>query len=349
MTNHETYIQRCLQLARLGAGNVAPNPMVGAVLVYQDRIIGEGYHQQYGQAHAEVNCINSVLASNYSLIQKSTLYVSLEPCAHYGKTPPCADLIIQNKIPLVVIGCRDSYEEVDGKGIQKLEQAGIEVITGVLEREALELNKRFFTFHTKQRPYIILKWAQSKDHIIANANYSAIKISNDITNRLVHKWRSKEAAILVGTNTALHDNPSLTNRLWNGNNPIRLVIDKQLKLPGNLHIFDGSVKTIVFNYLKNEEKEGLLFYQLPAEENIIPGLLDALYKLKIQSVLIEGGTQLLQSFINAGCWDEARVITNESLIIENGIEAPKLKGHRLPSTEKINNDSVAYYESTEPQ
>ncbi|MDN3658834.1 bifunctional diaminohydroxyphosphoribosylaminopyrimidine deaminase/5-amino-6-(5-phosphoribosylamino)uracil reductase RibD [Ferruginibacter paludis] len=349
MTTHETYMQRSLQLARLGEGNVAPNPMVGAVLVYKDRIIGEGYHQQYGQAHAEVNCINSVLASNYSLIQKSTLYVSLEPCAHYGKTPPCADLIIRNKIPLVVIGCRDSYEEVDGKGIQKLEQAGIEVITGVLEREALELNKRFFTFHTKQRPYIILKWAQSKDHIIANADYSAIKISNDITNRLVHKWRSEEAAILVGTNTALHDNPALTNRLWNGNNPIRLVIDKQLRLPATSHLFDGATKTIVFNFLRDEEKESILFYKLSAEENIIPSLLDALYKLKIQSVLIEGGTQLLQSFINAGCWDEARVITNESLIIENGIEAPKLKGHRLTRTEKINNDSVAYYESTEPQ
>jgi diaminohydroxyphosphoribosylaminopyrimidine deaminase/5-amino-6-(5-phosphoribosylamino)uracil reductase len=340
-------MQRCLQLAQLGAGNVAPNPMVGAVLVYQDRIIGEGYHQQYGQAHAEVNCINSVLASNHSLIQKSTLYVSLEPCAHYGKTPPCADLIIRNKIPLVVIGCRDSYVEVDGKGIQKLEQVGIEVITEVLEKEALELNKRFFTFHTQQRPYIILKWAQSTDHIIANANYSAIKISNDITNRLVHKWRSEEAAILVGTNTALHDNPALTNRLWNGNNPTRLVIDKQLRLPATSHLFDGATKTVVFNFLRDEEKESILFYKLSEEENIIPGLLDALYKLKIQSVLVEGGMQLLQSFINAGCWDEARIITNESLIVGDGIDAPRLRGHRLTSIEKINNDSLAYYKSND--
>jgi diaminohydroxyphosphoribosylaminopyrimidine deaminase/5-amino-6-(5-phosphoribosylamino)uracil reductase len=342
-------MQRCLQLAKLGGGHVAPNPMVGAVLVYQDRIIGEGYHQQYGQAHAEVNCINSVHASNLSLIQKSTLYVSLEPCAHYGKTPPCADLIIKNKIPKVVVGCRDSYVEVDGKGIQKIQQAGVEVITGVLEKEALELNKRFFTFHTKQRPYVILKWAQSKDHVIARADYSALKISHDITNRLVHKWRSEEAAILVGTNTALHDNPSLTNRLWNGNNPVRLVIDKQLKLPCTLHIFDGFVKTIVFNYLKDEEKEGILFYKLPAEENIIPGLLDALYKLKIQSVLVEGGSQLLQSFIDSGCWDEARIIINESLIIGDGIKAPRLSRHGLISTESINSDTLAYYEYTKSQ
>ncbi|CAN5606812.1 bifunctional diaminohydroxyphosphoribosylaminopyrimidine deaminase/5-amino-6-(5-phosphoribosylamino)uracil reductase RibD [soil metagenome] len=342
-------MERCLQLAKLGAGHVAPNPMVGAVMVYQDRIIGEGYHRQYGQAHAEVNCVNSVRQSNLSLIQKSTLYVSLEPCAHYGKTPPCADLIIKNKIPKVVVGCRDSYIEVDGKGIQKLQQAGVEVITGVLEKEALELNKRFFIFHTKQRPYIILKWAQSKDQIIANADYSALKISHDITNRLVHKWRGEEAAILIGTNTALHDNPALTNRLWNGDNPERLVIDKQLKLPGTLHIFDGSVKTIVFNYLKDEEKEGILFYKLPAEENIIPGLLDALYKLKIQSVLVEGGTQLLQSFIDSGCWDEARIITNESLIIGDGIKAPHLSQHGLVGTESINSDTLAYYEYTKPQ
>lgn len=337
-------MHRCLQLAKMGTGNVAPNPMVGAVLVYENEIIGEGYHQQYGQAHAEVNCINNVSEANQSVIEKSTLYVSLEPCTHFGKTPPCADLIIKNKIPNVVIACRDSYEEVDGKGIQKLQQAGVNVIVGILEKEALELNKRFFTFHRKQRPYIILKWAQSRDAKIARQDFSALKISNDITNRMVHKWRSEEAAILVGTNTALHDNPSLTTRLWKGNNPVRLVLDLQLKLPLSLHLFDGSVKTIVFNQVKHEEENGVTFYKLSSGEDIISGLLNALYRLKIQSVLIEGGARLLQSFIDQNYWDEARVITNEQLIIESGINAPELKESNLVSINKATGDQVAFYQ-----
>lgn len=337
-------MHRCLQLAKMGTGNVAPNPMVGAVLVYENEIIGEGYHQQYGQAHAEVNCINNVSEANQSVIEKSTLYVSLEPCAHFGKTPPCADLIIKNNIPNVVIACRDSYEEVDGKGIQKLQQAGVNVIVGILEKEALELNKRFFTFHRKQRPYIILKWAQSKDAKIARHDFSALKISNDITNRMVHKWRSEEAAILVGTNTALHDNPSLTTRLWKGNNPVRLVLDLQLKLPLSLHLFDGSVKTIVFNQVKHEEENGVTFYKLSSGEDIIYGLLNALYRLKIQSVLVEGGARLLQSFIDQNYWDEARIITNEQLIIESGINAPELKESNLVSINKATGDQVAFYQ-----
>ena len=337
-------MHRCLQLAKMGTGNVAPNPMVGAVLVYENEIIGEGYHQQYGQAHAEVNCINNVSEANQSVIEKSTLYVSLEPCAHFGKTPPCADLIIKNKIPNVVIACRDSYEEVDGKGIQKLQQAGVNVIVGILEKEALELNKRFFTFHRKQRPYIILKWAQSRDAKIARQDFSALKISNDITNRMVHKWRSEEAAILVGTNTALHDNPSLTTRLWKGNNPVRLVLDLQLKLPLSLHLFDGSVKTIVFNQVKHEEENGVTFYKLSSGEDIISGLLNALYRLKIQSVLIEGGARLLQSFIDQNYWDEARVITNEQLLIKNGINAPKLKNSSLGCIKKATGDQLAFYQ-----
>jgi diaminohydroxyphosphoribosylaminopyrimidine deaminase/5-amino-6-(5-phosphoribosylamino)uracil reductase len=337
-------MHRCLQLAKLGEGHVAPNPMVGAVLVYENVIIGEGYHQRYGQAHAEVNCINSVSEANKSLIEKSTLYVSLEPCAHYGKTPPCADLIIKNNIPNVVIACRDSYEEVDGKGIEKLKQAGINVITGVLEKEALELNKRFFTFHTKHRPYIILKWAQSSDAKIAGDNFSAVKISHDITNRLVHKWRSEEAAILVGTNTALHDNPSLTTRFWQGNNPVRLVIDRNLKLPESLHLFDGSVKTIVFNQVEDKEQNGILFYKIAAEENWIAAIMTALFQLNIQSVLVEGGATLLQSFIDQGYWDEARVITNEQLTIGNGIHAPVLKNNTLTNTKKIATDLVVTYQ-----
>jgi diaminohydroxyphosphoribosylaminopyrimidine deaminase/5-amino-6-(5-phosphoribosylamino)uracil reductase len=337
-------MHRCLQLAKLGAGNVAPNPMVGAVLVYKNTIIGEGYHQQYGQAHAEVNCINSVSEANQSFIVESTLYVSLEPCAHYGKTPPCADLIIKNKIPDVVVACRDSYEEVAGKGIQKLQKAGITVTIGILEKEALELNKRFFTYHTKQRPYIILKWAQSGDAKIANKDFSAIKISNDATNRLVHKWRSEEAAILVGTNTALYDNPSLTTRLWKGNNPVRLVIDLQLKLSMSLHLFDGAVKTIVFNQVKHEEKNNVMFYRLASGEDIIAGLLNALYQLKIQSVMVEGGAKLLQSFIDQNYWDEARVITNEQLMIDGGIEAPELKNNSLVNINKATGNLVAFYQ-----
>ena len=336
-------MHRCLQLAKLGGGTVAPNPMVGAVLVYKNSIIGEGYHQQYGHAHAEVNCINSVKATDQSLIEKSTLYVSLEPCAHYGKTPPCADLIIKNKIPNVVIGCRDSYTEVDGKGIQKLQQAGIKVVTGILGKDALELNKRFFTFHTKHRPYIILKWAQSADGKIANEDFSAVKISSEITNRLVHKWRSEEAAILIGTNTALHDNPSLTNRLWQGNNPIRLVIDRQIKLPAFLYIFDGAVKTIVFNQVKNEEQPNVIFYKLTAGEDMLAGLLNALHQLNIQSVLVEGGAVLLKSFIDKNYWDEARVITNKQLTIGDGINAPQLKNNSLINTEKIGSDLISFY------
>ncbi|MBI3882924.1 MAG: bifunctional diaminohydroxyphosphoribosylaminopyrimidine deaminase/5-amino-6-(5-phosphoribosylamino)uracil reductase RibD [Sphingobacteriales bacterium] len=251
-------MQRCLELAKLGAGSVAPNPMVGAVLVYEDRIIGEGYHQQYGQAHAEVNCINSVKKEDKELISKSTIYVSLEPCAHYGKTPPCVNLIIEKQIPHVVVACRDSYKEVNGKGIEILKATGVNVVLGILEKEAIELNKRFFTFHREQRPYIILKWAQSGNAKIGNADFSRVLISNEQTNKHVHKWRSEEAAILVGTNTALYDNPSLTTRLWQGNNPVRLVIDTDLKLPTSLQLFNGEVKTIVFNKVKQEA--GILFY-----------------------------------------------------------------------------------------
>ena len=343
MSAHESFMHRCLQLAKSGAGYVAPNPMVGAVLVYENKIIGEGYHEMYGQAHAEVNCLNSVSQADKTLIEKSTLYVSLEPCAHHGKTPPCADLIIKNNISTVVIACRDVYREVDGKGIQKLQHAGVNIITGVLEKEALQLNRRFFTFHTKQRPYIILKWAQSIDFKIAAKDFLAVNISNDITNRLVHKWRSEEAAILVGTNTALHDNPKLTNRLWHGNNPVRIVIDRNLKLPPTLHLFDGSVKTIVFNHVKSEEQNNVLYYQLPVHENVIEGLLNALYTLNIQSVLVEGGATLLQSFIDQNYWDEARVITNKQLTIGDGITAPQLTNNRSTNTHTIGADMLFTY------
>ena len=342
MSIDEQYMSRCIQLAELGAGNVAPNPMVGAVLVYDDKIIGEGYHKKYGEAHAEVNCINSVEEKNKHLIEKSTIYVSLEPCAHYGKTPPCADLIIKNNIPKVVIGTKDIYKEVAGAGIEKLKNAGIEVLTGVLENECIDLNKRFFTFHQKQRPYIILKWAQSANGKIGSANNERILISNDYSNRLVHRWRSEESAILVGTNTALKDNPSLTTRLWKGKNPIRIVIDKNLKLPHELKIFSKTTNTIIFNSLKNTIEENVEYIKLE-NKNFLEEILRTLYKLNIQSVLVEGGAKTLQSFIDAGLWDEARVITNEEMIIESGIDAPEIKSFKLIKQERYFSDLINYY------
>jgi diaminohydroxyphosphoribosylaminopyrimidine deaminase/5-amino-6-(5-phosphoribosylamino)uracil reductase len=336
-------MNRCFELALLGAGSVAPNPMVGAVLVFNDEIIGEGYHQQFGGPHAEVNCIESVTAENRSLIERSTLYVSLEPCAHYGKTPPCSKLIIEKKIPSVVIGCRDTYREVDGKGIQQLHEAGIQVITGLLEKEAIDLNKRFFTFHQYQRPYIILKWAQSNDRLIAHADRSRVLISNEYTNRLVHQWRSEEAAILVGTNTALHDDPSLTTRLWKGKSPARLVIDKDLKLPTTLQLFDGTVPTLVFNNYKNDISGAVQYHKIDKNKKDIQQMMNILFQQKIQSVLVEGGAALLQSFINANCWDEARVITNKEMKLDAGIKAPVLSGNILQKEAFIQSDSICYY------
>jgi len=336
-------MHRCIALATLGAGHVAPNPMVGAVLVHENRIIGEGYHRQYGQAHAEVNCINAVAAADKQLIPASTMYVSLEPCAHFGKTPPCADRIIAEKIPTVVIGCRDPFSEVNGKGIGKLLAAGIEVVYPVLEAACLDLNKRFFTFHTQHRPYIIVKWAQTPNGIIGNNDHSRLLISNAVTNRLVHKWRSEEAAILVGTNTALFDDPSLTTRLWKGNNPVRLLVDMDLRLPASLRLFDGSVPTIVFNSLKQEERPHLLYYQVTKDLSLVHQICHALYQLQIQSVLVEGGTQLLQSFIDENRYDEARVITGTTIAAAGGIAAPVTSSMLLYDTLSLQSDSIRFY------
>jgi diaminohydroxyphosphoribosylaminopyrimidine deaminase/5-amino-6-(5-phosphoribosylamino)uracil reductase len=336
-------MQRCLQLAALGAGQVVPNPMVGAVLVYNHRIIGEGYHQKYGEAHAEVNCVNSVAGADKEFIENSTMYVSLEPCVHFGKTPPCTDLIIKSKIPKVVIGCRDSFKEVAGKGMERLKAAGIDVVAGILESECLELNRRFFVFHEKKRPYVILKWAQSWDGKIAAMDVARTFISKEITNRLVHKWRTEEAAIMVGTNTALLDDPALTARLWPGNDPVRLLIDTGLKLPLHLKMFDRTAKTIVFNFIKQAEEQNLLYYQLKKEENILTQIANALYSMNLQSLMVEGGAKFLQSFIDEGFWDEARVITNEQLIIGKGLNAPLLKEHELINQFKIENDMISVF------
>lgn len=340
LTIHETYLHRCLELAKQAAGYTAPNPMVGAVLVHEGRIIGEGFHKQYGGPHAEVNCINSVLPEDQPLIETSTIYVSLEPCAHHGKTPPCADLIVKHRIPEVVIGCRDPFVQVDGKGIDKLLAAGINVTLGVLEPESVDLNKRFFTFHRQHRPYIVLKWAQTADGRIANEDHSRLHISNGLTNRLVHKWRSEEAAILVGTNTALFDDPQLTTRSWTGKDPIRLVVDMDLRLPSSLKLFDQQVRTIVFNTVRHEEQDNLMFYQVTKDVSLVHQISNALYQLNILSVLVEGGAQLLQSFIDEGYWDEARIITNQSFFAGAGIKAPVLGTATLIETISIATDTI---------
>jgi diaminohydroxyphosphoribosylaminopyrimidine deaminase/5-amino-6-(5-phosphoribosylamino)uracil reductase len=276
----------------------------------------------YGQAHAEVNCLASVKEEDASLIAAATLYVSLEPCAHFGKTPPCVDTIIAHKIPRVVVGCSDLFEQVNGRGIGKLRDAGIEVVQGILEKECRELNKRFFLFHSLKRPYVILKWAQSADNKIGVDEGGRLLISNPYSNRLVHKWRSNEAAIMVGTNTALSDNPELTTRLWPGKDPLRIVLDLNLRLPASLSLFNEEAATIVFNLQKHtlprnissdKIERGVYYYKLGDEVGPISQILKALHELQIQSILVEGGAKLLQSFIYAGCWDEAKIITNEVL------------------------------------
>ena len=344
MRNDYEYIQRCLQLAENGSGFVAPNPMVGAVLVYEGKIIGEGWHHQFGEAHAEVNCINSVKEEDKYLIEKSTLYVSLEPCSHFGKTPPCADLIIRQKIKKVVIGCVDSFAKVNGSGIEKLRNAGIETVLGDWQEECRSFNKRFFTFHQQQRPYIILKWAQTANGKIAYENSDKrLLISNEITNRLVHRWRSEEAAIMVGKNTVVSDNPALTNRFWRGKNPTRIVIDKNLELPATLRVFGNEALTVIFNRIKEEKQGYLYFCKISFDKNILPQILHQCYLSGIQSILVEGGKQLLQSFIDEKIWDECRIITNKTMNITNGLNAPHISDSRTFKTEYLMNDSIDYY------
>lgn len=348
MTTDEKYMFRCIELARKGAGLVAPNPKVGAVLVQDDRIIGEGWHQRYGEAHAEVGAIGLATQSGLTnSTSNTTLYVSLEPCAHHGKTPPCADLIIRTGIPKVVIGCRDPFEAVNGKGIEKLRAAGIEVVEGVLEKECRELNKRFFTFHEKHRPYVILKWAQTADGFMAaEAGSPRLLITNEYSNRQVHQWRSEEAGILVGTNTALLDGPELTNRLWTGPSPVRLVLDMDLRLPGTLKLFNREQKTIIFNAIKMEEHPNLIYYRLEKNKSLISQFMETLYRLGIQSVLIEGGRRLLDSFIQAGAWDEARIFTNTKLKTGIGLAAPALTNSQLISRETFLTDELLTWKNT---
>jgi diaminohydroxyphosphoribosylaminopyrimidine deaminase / 5-amino-6-(5-phosphoribosylamino)uracil reductase len=336
-------MHRCLQLATLGEGYVAPNPMVGAVLVHNNRIIGEGYHRVFGHAHAEVNCINSVKEEDSVLIPHATLYVSLEPCSHFGKTPPCTDLIIRNKIPKVVVGCTDPFPQVKGRGIELLRSHGVEVTEGILQAQCVELNKRFFTFQMQHRPYIILKWAQSSNNKMARADRGRFNISSEYSRRMVHQWRSQEASILVGTNTAFFDDPELTNRFWHGPSPIRLIVDVELKLPSSLKLFNKEIKTIIFNRLRHEESDNLVYYQITTDVSLVHQVVHALYQLKIQSVLVEGGARLLQSFIDEDMWDELRIITNEQLVMPEGIAAPVFEKAEKISTSHLTRDRLDIY------
>ena len=342
---HEYYMQRCLQLAGLASGFTAPNPLVGAVLVYQDRIIGEGFHQHYGEAHAEVNCLKSVQPGERLLIPHSTLYVSLEPCCHFGKTPPCTDLILREQISEVVIGCRDPFTLVDGKGIEKLQAGAVRVIYPILENQALEKNRRFITFHKKKRPYIILKWAESANHKIAHAEGGHTRISNQWSNRLVHKWRTEEAGILVGTNTALTDNPQLSARLWPGKNPVRIILDRELRLPETLKIFDGTIPSLILNSKRDASSGNVVYKKMQKEKKIPESILTTLYDAQILSVLVEGGRKLLQSFIDAGTWDEMRIITNEEMTLTSGLSSPEFNDAKFVKSESFGSDTIRYYKN----
>lgn len=322
MTKDEKYIARCIQLAKNGLCNAAPNPMVGAVIVHNDTIIGEGYHIRCGEAHAEVNAVRSV--KDKSLLKESTIYVSLEPCSHHGKTPPCADLIINKGIPRVVVGCQDPFSLVAGRGIAKLREAGIEVKVGVLEEECRQLIRRFVTFNTLRRPFITLKWAESADGFIDlhRTEGHPYIFSSPLSSMLVHKRRAEHSAILVGRRTALLDNPSLTTRNWYGKNPVRMVIDKDLTLPKHLALFDGSVRTLVFTQREDSSnRPNVEHIRLDFKIDILPQIMEVLYKEKLQSLMVEGGSILLQSFIDAGCWDEAYIEQSDAHL-KDGVKAP---------------------------
>ena len=346
MTTHEFYMKRCIELAKNGLGTTYPNPLVGSVIVHDGKIIGEGWHKKAGEPHAEVNAVNSV--KDKSLLKEATIYVSLEPCSHFGKTPPCCDLIIANEIPNVVIGTVDPFSKVAGNGIKKLIESDKNVTVGILEDECNELNKRFFTFHQKERPYIILKWAETADGFIApempkpvqHDKLKPVWITNEFSRQLVHKWRSEEQAILVGTNTVIEDNPKLDVRDWKGNNPIRIVLDQNNRIPKESHIFNNQAKTIVFTKsTASFRKEIGIFETIVFRKNIAQQIVQILYKHQIQSIIIEGGRQTLQTFIDEKIWDEARIFIG-NISFQNGTKAPiialkNIEKHAIGSDELI--------------
>ncbi|WP_321333628.1 bifunctional diaminohydroxyphosphoribosylaminopyrimidine deaminase/5-amino-6-(5-phosphoribosylamino)uracil reductase RibD [uncultured Bacteroides sp.] len=338
----EKYMQRCIQLAKNGRCNTTPNPVVGAVIVCNGKIIGEGYHAKYGAPHAEVNAINSV--KDKSLLKKSTLYVSLEPCSHYGKTPPCADLIIKKQIPKIIIGCQDPFTEVAGRGIKKLRDAGRDVTVGLCENDCKNLIKPFIIFNTLRRPYITLKWAESSDGYIdaVRSSGSPTILSTDLTSMLVHKKRAEADAIMVGTQTARLDNPFLTVRNWYGQNPTRIVIDRNLSLKRSLHLFDGSVHSLVFTSANCPEEKNIEYITLDFEKNILPQILNILYKKKLQLLFVEGGSVLLQSFINSGLWDEI-FIEKSHKELGTGVKSPEMIDKISHSTQKHFGVPILHY------
>ncbi|WP_160138906.1 bifunctional diaminohydroxyphosphoribosylaminopyrimidine deaminase/5-amino-6-(5-phosphoribosylamino)uracil reductase RibD [Chryseobacterium sp. c4a] len=340
MNNDELYIKRCIELAQKAIGKTYPNPLVGSVIVHNGEIIGEGYHHKAGENHAEINAINSV--KDKSLIPESTIYVSLEPCAHYGKTPPCALKIKELGFKKVVIGAMDSHDKVNGKGKKIIQDAGIEAVSGILEKECIELNKRFFTYHEKKRPYIILKWAESGDGFL-DKDFKPTAVSNALVNQFVHQLRADEHAILVGTQTALHDNPSLTVRNVEGTNPIRVLIDFDLKIPNDFKIYNNEARTLVLNAVKEATEDHVEFITI-YKDNFLPDLMEVLYKEQIQSIIIEGGRFTLQQFIDAGLWDEAIVIKNENLKFENGTKAPEFN-HIPNKIENYRDNIISFFKS----
>lgn len=340
---YEKYMRRCIDIARNGKGRVAPNPMVGSVIVYNDEIIAEGYHQHYGGPHAEANAINSL--ANEEKLKGSTLYVNLEPCSHTGKTPPCSSLIVEKGIPKVVIGSVDPYTLVAGKGIERLRNAGVEVITGILNEDCEDLNKRFFTFHRKKRPFIILKWAQSADGYLDIERNPGTPIgpnwiSNPISQIMVHKWRSVESGIMVGTNTVIYDNPSLTTRLWPGNSPTRITLDRNARIPKGSKLLNGEVPTLIYG-AKGENRKNVSFFPDINKEVPLNEIMSDLFNKGIQSIIVEGGQELLQSFIDEGLWDEARVFKG-SKNFNKGIVAPQLNA-TTKSFKQILDDSLVIY------
>lgn len=334
-------MQRCLDLAALGKGTVSPNPMVGAVIVHDGKLISEAYHHRAGEAHAEAAAISK---ADKNLLKESELYVSLEPCSHFGKTPPCADLIIRHEIPRVIVAMEDPNPQVAGRGIQKLKDAGIQVISGVLREQAEYLNRRFICYHKRKRPYIILKWAKTLDGFMdferdPRQEGKAAWITNKICKSLVHKWRTEEDAFMIGTHTAVKDNPRLTVREWTGRNPLRISIDKEMHIPENYHIKDKNARSIIFTHSHEEHTESLSYIALKDAIYDLSLIMQRLYDLKIQSLMVEGGAELLKSFISIDLWDEARIFTGEKEF-GRGVKAPYLVNAKQTHTENFGNSRL---------
>jgi len=340
--DHNEFMAQCFSLALRGRGFTAPNPMVGAVLVYKGVVIGMGWHHKYGARHAEIDCLENVDEAERHLVPESTLYVNLEPCAHHGKTPPCAERLVQEKVKEVVIANTDPFEQVNGRGIELLKQGGIAVTTGILEKEASWLNRRFFCFHTLKRPYIILKWAQTADGIFAPADRSRHQITGGYSQLLVHKWRTEEAAVMVGGTTAMNDNPQLTARLIQGRQPLRIVLDRRLQLPHTHDVFDKAATTWIVNEQRDGQQGNVHYFRAAFDRTLLPVLMQRLYESQFLSLIVEGGAALLDSFLEQGLWDEARVFTGSQKLV-TGIPAPVLTEANLAFNTFVEQDTLGIF------